>query len=255
MYDWRAGFNTSPLSWASLSVHYRRYDDDSHYNVLRDEQPVGTPNVGYPGFLNARDLLTDEVEARLTLRPANWVKTTFTYKLLNTDYRTTTYPAAFGPGFVISPGGTIPAGESDVQVYSFNAIVTPWQRLSLSGTFSLQRSSTVTANNGSPAVELYRGDTYTVLGNAAWVVNQASDLLLTYSFSKADFSQDNFATGLPLGIRYQQHVLRAALTRRLGKSFVAKLQYAFSYYDEPSSGGAANYRAHSIFALLTYRLP
>jgi hypothetical protein len=254
MYDWRLGFNTSPLSWASLSAHYRRYDDDSHYDVRQDIQE-GFPNVGYPGFISARDLLTDEIEARLALRPVRWLKTTFAYKLMDTDYRTTTYPASFGPFFIISPGGTLPAGESDVQVYSFNTIVMPWQRLSLSGTFSLQRSSTVTADNGSTAVEPYRGDTYSALGSAAWVLDRASDLLLTYSFSKANFSQDNFATGLPLGIRYQQHAIRASFTRRLSKTVAAKLQYGFSYYDEPSSGGANNYRAHSILAMLTYRMP
>lgn len=255
MYDWRAGFDTSPLSWVSLSAHYRRYDDDSHYDVLQDESPPGTPNIGYPGFIAARDLLTDEVEARLSLRPANWLKTSFSYKLLNTDYRTTTYPASFGPGLVISPGGTVPAGESGVQVYSFNAIVAPIHRLSLSGTFSLQRSSTVTFDNASTAVEPWRGDTYSVLGAVTWVASQSTDLLMTYSFSKADFSQDNFATGLPLGIRYQWHTLRAGLTRRLNQAVVAKLQYGFSYYDEPSSGGANNYRAHSILAMLACRLP
>jgi hypothetical protein len=256
MYDWQVGFNTSPLSWASLSAHYRQYDDDSHYDVINDIEG-GVPNLGYPGFLNARDLLTDEVEARLALRPVNWLKTSFAYKLMDTDYRTTTYPAIFPPpvNTIISPGGTIPAGESDVQVYSLNAIFTPWQRLSLSGTFSFQRSSTVTADNGSTAVEPYRGDTYSALASAIWAVNRASDLLLTYTFSKADFSQDNFAAGLPLGIQYQQHALRATLTRRLSKSLVAKFQYGFFYYDEPSSGGADNYRANSILGMLTYRLP
>jgi hypothetical protein len=253
MYDWRVGFNTSPLSWASLNAQYRRYDDDSHYDVRQDIEE-GAPNVGYPGFISARDLLTDEVETRLSLRPAKWFKTSFAYKLMKTDYRTTTYPADSG-GFIISPGGTIPAGESDVQIYSFNAAMTPWQRLSLSGTFSLQRSSTVTFANASTAVEPYRGDIYSVLATAAWAVNKANDLLLTYNFSKADFSQDNFATGLPLGIRYQQHALRAGLTHRVSKVVAVKLQYGFSYYDEPSSGGANNYRANSILAMLTYKMP
>ncbi len=254
MYDWRVGFNTSPLSWASLSAHYRQYDDDSHYDVRNDIQEGG-PNIGYPGFFNARDLLTDEIEARLALRPVNWLKASFAYKLMDTDYRTTTYPAAFSPAFVISPGGTIPAGESDVQVYSFNAIFTPWQRLSLSGTFSFQRSSTVTADNGSTAVEPYRGDTYSALASAIWALSRASDVLLTYTFSKADFSQDNFTTGLPLGIQYQQHALRAGITRRLSKNVTAKFQYGFFYYDEPSSGGADNYRANSILGMLTFRMP
>ena len=253
MYDWRAGFNSSPWTWASFGAHYRRYDDDSHYDVLHDEQPIGSPGVGYPGFIHARDVLTDEVEARLVLRPVVWFKTTLSYKLLNTDYRTDTYPAV--TTFVISPGGTIPAGESDIHIYSINATFTPWQRLYFSSTFSFQRSSTITADNGSPSVEPYRGDTYTALNSATWVLNQATDLLLTYSFSKADFSQDNFASGLPLGIRYQQHAVQAGFTRRLSKTVVARFQYAFNYYDEPSSGGANNYRANSILAMLTYRLP
>jgi len=255
MYDYRAGFNSSPWAWASFGAHYRRYDDDTHYDVLQNDQPPGTPNVGYPGFIHARDLLTDEIEARLVLRPASWLKTTLTYKLLNTDYRTETYPANFGPALIISPGGTLPAGESDVNIYSFNATLTPWQRFYLSTTFSFQRSSTVTVNNGAAAVEPYRGDTYSVLSTATWVLTQTSDLLLTYSFSKADFSQDNFAAGLPLGIRYEEHAVQAGLTRRLGKNVVTKLQYGFAYYDEPSSGGANNFRANSILAMLTLRLP
>ncbi len=255
MHDWRAGFNTSPWNWASFSAHYRRYDDDTHYDVFQNDQPPGTTNVGYPGFIHARDLLTDEIEARLVLRPTGWLKTTFSYKLQDTDYRTETYPADFGPGFIISPGGAVPAGVSTANIYSVNATITPWQRLYLSTTFSFQRSSTVTANNGSTAVEPYRGDTYSLLNTATWTISPKSDVLLTYLFSKADFSQDNFASGLPLGIRFQQHSLQAGLTRRFSRNIITKLQYAFYYYDEPTAGGADNYRANSILAMLSLKMP
>jgi hypothetical protein len=80
-------------------------------------------------------------------------------------------------------------------------------------------------------------------------------LLASYSYSSADFSQNNFAAGLPLGINYQQHAVQAGLTRRLGKNITARLQYGFFHYAEPSSGGANNYNAHSIFGLITLKMP
>jgi len=56
-----------------------------------------------------------------------------------------------------------------------------------------------------------------------------------------------------LGIQYQQHSIQAGIVRKFKKNISARLQYRFDYYDEPSSGGAANYRAHSIFGLLTFQ--
>ncbi len=254
LYDWRVGFSTSPWSWISLDAHYRRYDDDTHYDVFQSDQSPVSGNA-YPGFIHARDLLTDEVAARLVIRPVNWLKTTLSYQLLDTDYRTETYPANFGPAIVVSPGGTVPAGESGINVYTLNLTLTPWQRLYFSSTFSFQRSSTVTADNGLAVVEPYRGDTYSLLNTATWTLSAKTDLLLNYYFSKADFSQDNFATGLPLGIRYQQHTLQAGFTHRLSKAVTTKIQYAWYYYSEPSDGNAPNYRGNSVLGMLAFRLP
>jgi hypothetical protein len=254
-YDMRAGFNTSPLSWASLSAHYRRYEDDSRYNNTADQQPIGFPGIGYPGFIESRDLLTDEVAASLTLRPVRWFRTTLAYRFLTTAYHSKTDPASFGPFFVISPGGELLDGRSDTHVYSFSTTFTPWQRLNLSTTFSYQDSKTSTADNASPAVVPYRGNIYSVLANATYVLTRDTDLLASYSFSRSDFSQDNFAAGLPLGIKYQQHAVQAALTHRLGRNVATKLQYSFYHYEEPTSGGVNNYDAHAIFATLSLRLP
>lgn len=254
MYDVRVGFNTSPWRWISLSAHVRRYDDDSHYNNTVNQQPIGFPAVGYPGFIRRRDLLTDEVETRLVLRPVGWFRTTLSYQLLSTAYHTDTYPATFGPDVVISPGGEILAGESVSHIYSLNTTFTPHQRLYLSATFSFQDSSTVTAANAAPAVAPYRGGTYSALASVTYVLNRNSDLLLSYSFSHSDFEQDNFAAGLPVGLRYQQHALQAGITRRLSKCLTTRLQYGYFYYNEPTSGGANNYTAHSIFGMLALRL-
>jgi len=55
-----------------------------------------------------------------------------------------------------------------------------------------------------------------------------------------------------LGIRYQQHAVQAVLSRRINSQLTTRLQYGFFYYDEPTSGGVANYKAHLLFASLIY---
>jgi hypothetical protein len=244
--DVRAGFNTSPWRSISLSAHYRRYDDDSHYH-----NDPGLPSpAGYPGFIQARDLLTDEIEAKLTWHLRSWLKTAFTYQYLNTRSWIDT-DAATG----ISPGGGSASGEYDSQIYSVNTTMTPCPRLFLSGTFSYQPSSSVSATYNIPAVVAYRGETYTVLASSTYVLSQNANLFATYSFSDADYAQNNYAAGLPVGIEYAQHALQAGLMRRFGKSITAQLKYGFYSYTEPTSGGANNYIAHSIFATLTYKWP
>src|SRR6266567_376539 len=78
--DFRAGFNTSPWQRLSFNAHYRHYDNESRYNHLRDEAPIGEPGDGYSAFIRWRDLLTDEAEGRL------FVSSTFSFR----DSRTVT---------------------------------------------------------------------------------------------------------------------------------------------------------------------
>jgi mono/diheme cytochrome c family protein len=245
--DIRAGFNTSPWTSVSLSAHYRRYEDDSHY----DNDAGLPPPAGYPGFILARDLLTDEVETKLTWHPCSCLKTAFSYRYLTTRSWTDTDPSSGG----ISPGGGIVAGEYRSQVCSVNATMTPCPRLFLSTTFSYQPSSSVSVTDNDPAVAAYRGQTYTVLANTTYVLSRSTDWFASYSFSDADYGQNNFAGGLPVGIDYDQHALQTGLARHFGKNITAQLKYGFYSYNEPTSGGANNYVANSIFGTLTFKWP
>ena len=86
------------------------------------------------------------------------------------------------------------------------------------------------------------------------MLNETTDLYAGYAYSGADYAQNNFATGLPLGINYQRQGVQVGLTHRFNPRVTAKLQYRFDDYNEPSSGGAANYRANSIFAVVSFRM-
>jgi hypothetical protein len=247
--DLRVGFSTSPWRSVSFSTHYRRTEDASQYDSDPLVQPVLT---AYPTFIRSRDLLTDEVEAKLVLHPSTRFKTTLSYQYHDDEYAMCTAPYnSFGN--VISPGGQLIAGEDHSHIYSLSETLTPTPRLFLSTTVSYETSTLMTAANGSPAVVPDAGDIYTVLGDGTCVLSQSTDLFASYAFSEANYGQNNYAGGLPLGAQYQRHSAQIGFTCRFGKHVTAKLQYRFDYYDEPSSGGAANYRAQSVFGLVTFR--
>jgi hypothetical protein len=162
----------------------------------------------------------------------------------------------FGSGLAggVSPGGSLLAGTYNSQTAALNTTLTPWRRLFLSTTFSYQNARTVTAANGSAGVAPYGGDIYSVMASGSYVLNQKTDLTASYSLSIADFAQDNFAGGLPLGIKYQQQAVQIGIKRRIGKGKILSLQYSFYHYDEPSSGGFNNFNAQAIFATLSFPL-
>jgi hypothetical protein len=249
--DLRFGFNTSPWRQVTWSAHYRRYEDDSWYERGAVQQPAG----GYPGFIKSRTLLTDEAETKLAIHPASWLKTTFTYRYLITDYSSVT-PAAFDANSfaVLTPGGALLAGRDQAHQYGITTTITPTRRLFVDGTFQYQPTSTTTADNGSKFINNYHGDIYSVIGSASYILTTNSDLFSSFSYSKADYGQRFNGAALPLGIQYQQHAVRFGVNYKFNSSVTAKLHYAFYHYEEPSSANANDYNAHSIFATVTVKL-
>jgi mono/diheme cytochrome c family protein len=242
----RGGFNTSPWKWASLSAHYQRRDSDSDY----DNHKIALDPAGYSAFIRARKLDTDEIEAKLALRPFSWMRTTLTYQLVATDYSTTTDPV---PG--ASAPSSLLAGNSDGHVYGISTTITPFRRLAVSGVFTYGDSRIQTLQAAYPAVVPYKGDVYAVTANATYALNDATDVRAAYSFSRADYAQDNIVGGLPLGLSYTRQALTLGLTRKLTNYLSTKLGYGFYQYREPSTGGVNNYTAHGVFATVMMRWP
>jgi hypothetical protein len=249
--DLRAGFSVSPWSRFSWSAHYRKYRKDSDYDHRLDV----SAHDAYPAFLRSRNRDTDEVETKLAWRPWPWLKTSAGYKHEHTAYETVTDPASEVVVGDISPGGRLDSARYDADTYSLNATFTRWRRLALTGTFAYQHTRLAAFVNDSPSVVPYRGDRFSALGSATFAVDAKTDLHVAYAFSWADYGQDNFADGLPLGLHYRDHALTAGLARRLGQHVSARLRYGFYRYDEPGSRGANDYTAHAIFGTLVVEIP
>ncbi len=247
--DARFGFDTSPWRMLSASAQYRYTDDDSRYDSSKLIQPIVT---GYPTFITHRDLKTDEIETHVMFHPSSFFKATLSYQYHDTEYDVTT--RAYEPAHVvISPGGELVAGRERADVYSLGATIAPSARMILNGTLSYQTSTLTTAANRSPAVVPYRGNIVTLLADGTYVLSKTTDLFVACFYSSANYGESDFAKGLPLGIEYQRIGAQAGISRRLGKNAAAKLQYRFDHYHEPSSGGANDYVAHSVYGTLNFQ--
>lgn len=259
-YDLKTGFSTSPWRWEDLTVQYERQSSDTEYNQLEDlfrtSQEPPSPTNGYPAFILDRTITSDQFETKLALRPAMWLKLTLTYQITTTVYSSKTDPARdfINQLEIVSQGGFIADGVSHLQTYGIGATVTPFRQLYFSGQFTYSQSRISTAEDGIGDILVpYKGDIFTFNGSATYLLSLKSSLQLSYNFSRADYSQDNAAVGLPAGLNYFRHDLIVGLTRKLTKNLSGTLRYEFSKYNEPSSGGANNFTANGIFATLSYR--
>jgi hypothetical protein len=259
-YNFSTGFNTSPWRWCSLNAQYQYQYSDSDYNYpINVVDGFSGAGNGYPGFILNRKIKTDGFETKLDLRPANWLKTTLSYKIAATDYSSVTDPALFplppfpGTPKLVSPGGSIMDGSMDTQTYGLSATLTPIQRLYLYNAFTYTHSRTVTANNEDPSIVPYSGDIYTLTTTATYALNPKTSLQASYIFSYANYGQGNAVAGLPLGLDFTRDEVIIGLTRQLTTRLSCALHYEFSKYNEPSSGSANNFTAQGIFATLVYK--
>lgn len=249
LYDTRAGFTTSPGSWAEFEGHYRRRDSSTGYNPLVDESPSG--GDGYPAFIRHRDIATDEIAGEISLRPLFWLNTRLTYQWNSTKFSSATAPTSDGS---ISPGGEILDGRTESDIFGASALFTPVQRFYFSAALTDSYSRTTTADDSDAAVVPYRGNIFTISSTAGFALNEKTDLNMTYMFSESAYGQNN-SDGLPLGLDFTRHELLAGLTCRLTKVISVALHYRFSQYVEPGNGNANNFTAQGIFASVTCKWP
>ena len=249
--DWRAGFNNSSLSRVTFGGHFRQREYADHYGTRRDEW-LGVPTAGDPAFIRERETFTDEVQGQMTARLASWFRSTFTYKWSGVDYWTVTDEETTGPG---SPGGGHYSGKQMAQSFSVGGAITPWRRLRLNENFTYRHTRTTTAQNDIASVVPFQGDLYSVISGATYMLTPSTDLTANYTWSRADYGQDQFAGGLPLGLDYELHGLQTGVSWKFRKRFTTRVQYGFYQYDEKNSGGYNNYTAHAVFMTVNVKMP
>lgn len=251
-YDLRAGITVSPWTWLETGGHVRRRESTTGYDHLIDNSAAA--GEGYQAFIRHRDIVLNEIEGRIVLRPARWVNLRLTYDWNATDFSSVTDGDTNGFFGVLSPGGPIFDGRTTMNSSGLNITLTPINRLYFSGNFTYGFSRTTTTPDASPEVVHYSGNTYIASAAGGYVINTKTDLHAGYNFSKATYGQDNTA-GVPLGLDFTRNDLWMGLKRQLTKNWSGALRYQFSQYKEPSAGNINNFTAHGIFATFIYRWP
>jgi mono/diheme cytochrome c family protein len=257
--DVGGGFRISPWVGLALDTAYWHRSRKSDYDHQRDESFESLPFLisgnGYPAFIQQRKIASHEFQSRLTARPARWLRATLSYQLKSTDYDTVTDSVINPANGALFPGGPILAGRRDEHVYGAGLTWNLWRRLALTSSYAYSDVRSKSGIRDVVAIVPYRGDIHRVQTSATHLLNEVTDLRLSYAFSRADFAQDNAPVGLPLGIRYDHHGLMAGVTRHFPGNVTTTLQYGFFSYSEPTSAGAADYRAHALWATFGWALP
>jgi hypothetical protein len=252
--DARGGLTFSPWTRLALSAGYRYRNRSVDYDHLTDTDASATPGNGYPAFIRAHEFTGDDVEARLVFRASRWLKTTLKFQVVASEYFTDTPAGVSQSTGEIFAGGRWRSGNYDAHVISLAVTAAPWRRLVLTPQVSYAPSRLATAGAAAVGLPEYEGDILSVLCGASLVLDPRTDLTASYGFSTADFAQPASTDYLPLGIEYNRHALTAGLRRRFTDRLTGSLDYAFFAYTEPTSGGAADYTAHGVFAGVTVRL-
>ena len=242
--QYTVGFNTAPFRRVTLSAHYRRIMQENEYDNNTDISP------SYPGFITEQDFTTDEMVARLTLRPHAKLIVALQYKLSATDIRTANKGIVFS-GTTFVPAGSVLSGDFDASTYTVSTTLTPLPQFYLTGAFTLQDTRTTAFANNVSSVPRYRGNVYSAFSAAGYALDTNTDVTVDYAFSRVENFRDNSADGLPLGVDNQRHALTAGVTRRIRENLIARIRYGFYEYAATSNGGINNYRAHLASASCT----
>jgi hypothetical protein len=232
------GLNTSPIARTSFSVRYRRSYRKNDYDHNVDTE------AGYSAFITKQRFTTDQITAKLTVRPISRVKALFQYQREATDIDTRSDT---------NPPSSVTSGDYEANIYTASVTVTPLARLYLTGLFSYRDARTTAFDNGVSSVIAYDADVFTVIGTAGYAVDSKTDLNVKHVFTRSDNFEDNSANGLPFGLDNERHGFEVSLSRRVKENIMVRLGYGFYKYEEDSNGGANDYTAHLFGGSLTYR--
>jgi outer membrane protein assembly factor BamA len=131
---------------------------------------------------------------------------------------------------------------------------TPWSRLNLQTGFNYVWSKTRTPTSDYTRATLDAQNNYwTVNFSSSVVLDDKSDLNLSYFYYRADNYEDNSAFGVPLGSGAEEHGVTATLIRRISKNLRLSLNYGYFHYTDDLFGGNRDYYAHLVHSSLRFR--
>jgi hypothetical protein len=230
-------------SFGVQAFHERRTVDYKH--PVDTTAPVGGDR--YPAFITEQRFITDGVNARMTLRPANGLNLVSRYDLRLSTIDTEKELLA-----------RIETGERTRHMFGQNISWAPMTRLFLLGGINYVIDRMESGANdfllqGRPLVPKSRNDYWTANAGAGWVLDDKTDLHANYYYLRADNFIDNSIVSQPYGADIKEHGITVALVRRLTDNLRVSGKYGFFTHRDGASGGNKDFDAHLVSGSLQYR--
>lgn len=240
-----AGFNWYACSAVSLSgQYYHKIRDNDYDHPLDSSANAPGSLIRYPAFLRAQNFVTDDVNARISLRPRSNVRLVLRY-----DYQMTTLSTQADQ---LAEQDT---SDLNSQIYSASVSWTPWSRLYLLGSvnYVLDAMETLAAESVAVTPDA-RNNYWTATGGAGLVLDRKTDLNVNYVYYRADNYEPGVAAAtVPYNVGFEQQGVTVGLTRQLNQRTRLGLQYGFFTNTDETSGRHLDYDAHLVFGTLQYR--
>jgi hypothetical protein len=234
-----------PLRHLTLDVGGYYKLNDYNYNNLVDSTPNDSANR-YPAYLVVQNFETYDGNLRLTIRPLQNVTLVSRY-----EYQLSTIATKPDP---ISGLTETESSKMTSQIFAQDVSWAPWSRLFFQVGFNYVLSDTKSpVSDYTQSILNAQNNYWTLNFSSGFVVDDKTDLNLSYFYYQADNFQDNSAVGLPLGAGAQEHGINATLTRRLTKNLRLSLRYGYYRYDDQTFGGNQDYSAQVVYTSLRYR--
>jgi hypothetical protein len=219
--------------------------DAYHYNNSMDSAAESSP-LGYPGYLEMQKFATYDGNARMTWRLLPNLSLISRY-----EYQWSTIHTA--PDSLAG----LPEVESSAMrshILAQDVSWTPWSRLNLQTGFNYVLSDTATpASDVTQAILDSRNNYWSANFTAGLVLDNKTDLTVSYFYYDADDYSNNSLAGVPYGTGGQEHAVTATLTRRISERIRVSLKYGYFRYLEQATGGNADYGVSLVYASLRYR--
>lgn len=219
--------------------------DNYNYNNFVDSTPNNS-SLRYPGYLVLQDFNTYDGNFRLTLRPRQNLTLISRYEYQRSTIYTEPDPIS----------GLLGVQSSDMTSHILAQDISwaPFSRLSLQAGFNYVASETRTpASQITQAILNSQNNYWTLNFSSDYVLNDKTDLNLSYLYYRADDYVNNSDAGLPLGAGGEEHAVTATLTRRINKHVRLTLRYGFFHYTDQAFGDNRNFDSQMVYSSLQYR--
>lgn len=233
---WTIGGQYVPAYWAHLTAHLRLNRNNSDYDDKRETQPGAT--AAKSAFFDAMNIQTNELATHLTLKPKPWLRPSVRYRYQIRDYMTRVENLAEVET------------EMNSHIFTFDTSLQPRPNLLLIGGFSPQYSWIVSPrardNAGAGGPPRFQANIFTWLFNLEYDYSERLSFLSNLEYSVTDNFTDFTASGLPLGVGYNQINTSFGVNWKISQTVSLRCDYEFFHYAADDRVDLSDYNASMI---------